>query len=152
MRATLVVAAFLLSLAPALAQTPKIEMLEVVSSGFSGPGEKIVPGRVRRLVSRTPAVVAVPGTAFGITVRPVGEPKGAEVTLRWVWKAPRPGVKDKETGKLTRQVSQDAVATIGSLSERSWPFKEADNIVRGNWRVEVWNGSRRLAVRRFAIK
>src|SRR5689334_3841887 len=100
------------SSAPALAQTPRIQMVEVVSAGFSGPGEKVAPGKLRRLFSRTPAVTAKPGTAFAMTIRPVGELAGAEITLRWVWKAPRPGVRDK-SGKLVRQISEEATAKIG---------------------------------------
>jgi hypothetical protein len=148
----LAAAVVLLSLSHAVAETERLQMLEVVSSGFTGPGKKIELGRIRRAVSRTPGVTAEPGTAFVITVRPVGEPKGSEVTLRWLWKAPRPGVRDKDSGKLVRQVSEETTAVIGSETERRWEFKEAGDIVRGNWRVEVWNGKRRLAVRRFAIK
>jgi len=142
-----------LTLSPALvfAQTPRIQMVEVVSSGFSGPGEKVVLGKIRRTFSRTPGMKATPGTAFGITVRPVGEPAGAEIALRWVWKAPRPGVRNK-SGKLVRQISEETVAKIGDETQRTYEFKDASDIVRGNWRVEVWNGRRRLAVRRFAIR
>src|SRR6476620_11393526 len=86
------------SAAAAFAQAPRVEYLDVVSSGFSGPGEAVQPGRIRRLFSRTPAVNAQKGTAFGMTVRPVGEPKGAAITLTWVWRAPRPGVMNIQTG------------------------------------------------------
>jgi hypothetical protein len=153
MRAPIAATFLLLPLAaPAAAQSSRLEMLQVVSSGFSGPGETVQFGRIRRALSRTPAVIARPGTTFAMTVKPVGEPTGAEVTLHWVWKAPRPGAKDKASGKLVRQVTQDAAATIGTEVERDYVFKTEDDIVRGNWRVEVWNGVRRLAVRRFAIK
>ena len=147
---------FLLPLSHASAQppaaAPRIEALEVVSSGFTGPGEKIEPGKLRRFFFRTPAVNAQAGTGFGMTVRPVGEPKGAEVMLRWVWKAPRPGIMDMTTGKLKRQVSEEAPAKIGEETKRAYEFKEANDIVLGDWKVEVWNGRRRLAVRRFAIR
>ena len=149
------IAALLLSLASAAhaqAPTPRLETLEVVSSGFSGAGEKVEPGKIRRFFSRTPAVNAQKGTAFGMTVRPVGEPKGAEVTLRWVWRAPRPGVMDMKTGKYSRRITEEAPAKIGEETQRTYEFKEANDIVLGNWRVEVWNGMRRLAVRRFAVK
>ena len=56
------------------------------------------------------------GTSFGMTVRPVGQPDGAEVSLRWVWKAPRPIGKDARTGKMVREVSDEAPARIGSES------------------------------------
>jgi hypothetical protein len=134
------------------ARVPRVQTLKVVSSGFTGPGEKIEPGKIRRLFSRTPAVDARAGTGFGMTVRPVGEPKGADVVLRWVWKAPRPGIRDMNTGKLNRQVSEEVPAKIGEESRRTYVFKEANDIVLGNWRVEVWSGRRRLVTRRFAVR
>ena len=133
------------------AQAPRVEYLEVVSSGFTGPGDKIEPGRIRRLFSRTPAVNAQAGTGFAMTVRLIGEPKGAALTLRWVWRAPRPGIMDMKTGKRIRQVSEDVPAKIGEEMRHTYEFKEANDLVLGNWRVEVWNGRRKLAVRRFAV-
>ena len=91
-------------------------MLDVVSSGFSGPGEPVKRGKIRQRFSRTPAMTAQVGTSFGMTVRPVGQPEGAEVALRWVWKAPRPIGKDAKTGKLVREISEEAPARIGSES------------------------------------
>ena len=146
-------AALVLALAwPASAQMTRIDHLEVVSAGFTGAGEKIERGRIRRMFSRTPAVNAQKGTAFTVVVRPVGTPKAAEVKLRWVWRAPRPGVMDMKTGKLNRRVIEETTAKIGDETQRSYEFKEANDIVLGNWRVEVWSGARRLAVRRFAVQ
>ena len=96
---------------PALPQTKPeahIDVLDVVSSGFSGPGEPVKRGKIRQRFSRTPAMTAQVGTSFGMTVRPVGQPDGAEVTLRWVWKAPRPIGKDARTGKMVREISEEA--------------------------------------------
>jgi hypothetical protein len=92
------------------------------------------------------------GTSFGMTVRPVGQPEGAEVALRWFWKAPRPIGKDARTGKVVREVSEEAPARIGEEAQKSFEFRTEEQLVKGNWRVEVWNGRRRLAVRRFAIR
>jgi hypothetical protein len=92
------------------------------------------------------------GTKFDMTVRPVGQPEGAEVMLRWVWRAPRPIGKDDKTGKATREISEEAPARIGSEAQKSFEFRSEEQLVKGNWRAEVWNGRRRLAVRRFAIR
>lgn len=148
-------AALLMPMTAALPQgkpAAHIEVLEVVSSGFSGPGEAVKRGKLRQRVSRTPMVIGQVGTAFGMTVRPVGQPEGAEVALRWVWKAPRPIGKDTKTGKVVRQISEEAPAKIGSEARKSLEFRSAEQLVKGNWRAEVWNGRRRLAVRRFAIR
>ena len=58
------------------------------------------------------------GTSFGMTVRPVGQPDGAEVTLRWVWKAPRPIGKDARTGKMVREFPRGS-ARIGAEAQKS---------------------------------
>ena len=148
-------AALLMLVTPALSQAKPdahIDVLEVVSSGFSGPGEPVKRGKIRQRFSRTPAMTAQVGSSFGMTVRPVGQPDGAEVALRWVWKAPRPIGKDARTGKLIREVSEEAPAKIGSETQKSFEFRSEEQVVKGNWRVEVWNGRRRLAVRRFAIR
>ena len=59
---------------------------------------------------------------------------------------------DMKTGKLNRRVIEETTAKIGDETQRSYEFKEANDIVLGNWRVEVWSGARRLAVRRFAVQ
>ena len=147
--------ALLMLVTPALPQsnpTAHIEVLDVVSSGFSGPGEAVKRGKIRQRFSRTPAVTGQVGTKFNMTVRPVGQPDGAEVVLRWVWRAPRPVGKDEKTGKATREISEEAPAKIGSEAQKSFEFRSEEQLVKGNWRAEVWNGRRRLAVRRFAIR
>jgi hypothetical protein len=148
-------AALLMLVTPALPQArpaPHIEVLEVVSSGFSGPGEAVKRGKLRQQFSRTPAVIGQVGTRFDMTVRPVGQPDGAEVMLRWVWRAPRPIGRDDKTGKAAREIVEQGTAKIGSQTQKSFEFRSPEQLVKGNWRVEVWNGSRRLALRRFAIR
>jgi hypothetical protein len=147
--------ALLMVATPALPQSkpaPHIEVLDVVSSGFSGPGEAVKRGKIRQRFSRTPAVTGQVGTKFSMTVRPVGQPDGAEVMLRWVWRAPRAIAKNEKTGKATREISEEAPAKIGSEVQKSLEFRSEEQLVKGNWRAEVWNGRRRLAVRRFAIR
>jgi hypothetical protein len=148
-------AALLMLVTPALPQsTPAahIDVLDVMSSGFSGPGEAVKRSRIRERFSRTPAVTGQVGTKFDMTVRPVGQPEGAEVTLRWVWRAPRPIGKDGKTGKAAREIVEEGTAKIGSETRKSFEFRSEEQLVKGNWRAEVWNGRRRLAVRRFAIR
>jgi len=147
--------ALLLGATPAMSQskpTAYIEALEVVSSGFSGPGEAVKRSKLRERFSRTPAVVGHVGTRFDMTVRPLGQPEGAEVALRWIFRAPRPLGTDGKTGKAARQIVEEAPAKIGSEAQKSFEFRSEEQLVKGNWRVEVWNGRRRLAVRRFAIQ
>jgi hypothetical protein len=131
---------------------PHIDYADVVASGYSGAGQPVAPGPIRRNVTLTPVRAVAVGTKFDMKVRAVGQPDGAEVMLRFVWKAPRPGIKDPKSGKLIRETAEDVPAKIGAEVERTFEFKEQAQIVRGTWRAEVWNGRRRLAMRRFAVQ
>jgi len=157
LRATMLCAAALAFASPALSQpkpVPHIEYVEIVSSGFSGPSEPVKRGKLRpRLFSRTLLVTDVKaGAKFTMAVRPVGQPEGAEVALRWVWLAPRPGIKDSKTGKLTREIAEESTVKLGEEIQKTFEFRTEEQIIKGTWRAEVWNGNRKLATRRFGIR
>jgi hypothetical protein len=131
---------------------PHIAYADVVASGYSGPGEVVKQGPIRRFITHTPVRAVEVGTKFGVTVRTVGQPDGADIKLHFVWRVPGPGVKDAKTGRNTRVVAEEEVSTkIGADVERTFEFRDKAQIVRGSWRAEVWNGRRRIAMRRFAV-
>jgi hypothetical protein len=144
---------------PARAQSqakpaPHIEYVEVVSAGFGGPGEAVKRGKFRekfftRTMLRTGVTV---GTTFTVAVRPVGQPEGAEVAMRFVWRTPRPGIKDAKTGKVSREITEDVTAKLGQEISKTLEFRTEEQIIKGTWRAEVWNGHRKIATRRFAIR
>jgi hypothetical protein len=157
LRAALVCAAVLAFASPALSQSkpvPHVEYVEIVSASFAGPGERVKRGKFReRFFTRTMLMTGVQvGTKFTMAVRPVGQPEGAEVALRFVWWTPRPGIKDGKTGKLTRELAEDTTAKLGEETQKSFEFRTEEQIIKGNWRAEVWSGRRKLATRRFAIR
>src|SRR4051812_49140641 len=132
----------------------RVEYVEIVSSGFGGPGEAVKRGKFRekffnRTMLRTGVTV---GTTFTMTVRPVGQPEGAEVALRFVWRAPRPIGKDSKTGKAIREITEDVTTKLGQEISKTFEFRTEEQIGKGTWRAEVWNGRRKIATRRFAIR
>ena len=133
---------------------PHIEYVEIVSASFGGPGERVKRGKFReRFFTRTMLRTGVQvGTTFTMVVRPVGQPEGAEVALRFVWRTPRPGIKDAKTGKVTREIAEETTAKLGEETQKIFEFRTAEQIVMGTWRAEVWNARRKLATRRFAIR
>jgi hypothetical protein len=133
-------------------QTAHIDFAEVVSFGYSGAGTQLPQGPIRRNITHTPVRAVAVGTTFSMKVRILGKPDGADVALRFVFRAPRPGMKDAKTGALIREDAEDMKAKIGGEVERTFEFKEQAQIVRGTWRAEVWNGQRRIAMRRFAVQ
>ena len=150
-------AAVLMLTIPALAQpkpVPHIDYIEVVSASFAGPGERVKRGKFRekfftRTMLRTGAQV---GTKFTMVVKPMGQPEGAEVALRFVWQTPRPGIKDAKTGKFSREISEDAPAKLGQEIQKTFEFRSEEQLVKGTWRAEVWNGKRKIVTRRFALR
>jgi hypothetical protein len=157
LRAAMLCAVALAFASPATSQpkpVPHIDFLEIVSSGFSGPSEPVKRGKLRqRFFSRTLLMTDVKvGAKFTMAVRPVGQPDGADVAIRWVWRTPRPGIKDEKTGKLTREIGEDATAKLGEETQKTFEFRSEERIIKGTWRAEVWNGRRKLATRRFAIR
>ncbi len=139
--------------AQAPATAPHIDYAEVVSAGFGGAGEAATQGPIRRYVTHTPVWTAKVGTTFSMKVRTVGHPDGADVTLRFVWRAPRLASTSSKIGRRFARMNEVEVPTkIGAEVERSFEFKDQAQIVSGTWRAEVWNGRRRLAMRRFGVK
>jgi hypothetical protein len=156
-RAALACAAMLALAGPARSQ-PKpvlhVEYVEIVSASFAGPGERVKRGKFReRFFTRTMLRTGVQvGTKFTMAVRLVGQPEGAEVALHFVWRTPRPGIKDDKTGKLTREIAEDTTVKLGEEVEKTFEFRSEEQLIKGTWRAEVWNGNRKLATRRFAIR
>ena len=136
----------------AWAQAPHIDYAEVLSSGYSGAGEERSQGPIRRHITHTPVRAATIGTKFTMKIRTAGQPDGADIALRFIWRAPRPITKDEKTGKAGREIAEDVPSKIGAEVERTFEFKDRAQIVRGTWRAEVWNGRRRIAMRRFAVQ
>ena len=128
-RAAMICAAVVALAGPARAQSqaqgkekpaPHIDYVEIVSSSFSG-GEAVKRGKFRekffnRTLLRTDVKV---GTTFTMAVRPVGQPEGAEVAMRFVWRTPRPGIKDAKTGKFSREITEDATSQAAQEALRT---------------------------------
>jgi len=162
-RAVLVCAAVLAWAGPARAQSaspsqakpvPHIEYVEIVSAAFAGPGEKVKRGKFReKFFNRTMLITGVKvGTTFTMVVRPVGQPEGADVAMRFVWRTPRPGIKDVKTGKFSREITEDVTAKLGEEISKTFEFRSEEQIIKGTWRAEVWNERRKIATKRFSIR
>jgi hypothetical protein len=164
-RAAFICAAVLAVVSPARAQSkaespaqekpvPHIEYVDIISAKFGGPGEKVKRGKFReKFFTRTMLITGVKvGTTFTMVVRPVGQPEGAEVAMRFVWRTPRPGIKDAKTGKFSRAITEDVTAKLGEEISKTFEFRSEEQIIKGAWRAEVWNERRKIATRRFAIR
>lgn len=90
---------------------------------------------------------------FGVQAKILGSPSGARVPLRIVWRYPAPGLRNPTTG--VTKTSDDFVEThfIGQTDAMfSWVLGDAWTRVPGNWTLEFWSGSRRLASQSFTLE
>ena len=147
------------------AQEPRVDRLEVVQSGFmtarktgrtvESPGTATgytVIAADPEFLADAPADTARVGTLFGARFRVVGQPSGANVTLRTVWKIPAPGITNPKTGNTYRENVSEVVVKIGEVRTRAYGFEEAWEIARGTWTFELWQGDRKLLEQSFTIQ
>ena len=170
MRSRYLFAAFavLLALAgPARGEDARINRLELVESGFYDAGTVTVLGSILspgtaagqtlelgdlRLIAEPPATGARVGLGFGVRFRSLGEPIGARVMLRSVWKIPAPGIHNPGNGNALRESVADFAVVVGDLHMRGYQFDAPWEVVPGTWTLEIWQGDRKLLAKSFAIQ
>jgi len=162
--AALIAALLWLSAPHAEAQAPRVERLEIIETGFLSLEEadrNAAPNAVGGIVIRpknmgflpeTPAVTARVGTSFGVRFVMVGEPYGADVKLRSVWKIPSPGITDPRSGKHYRESVSELTTQIGMAYLDAYGFNEPWEIVKGTWTQQIWQGGRKLLERQYTIR
>jgi len=103
------------------------------------------------LMAETPAESARVGIGFGIRFRSAGEPRGAQATLRSVWKIPDPGIRNPASGTTFRESVADFTTAVGAVHWRGYGFDQPWEVVPGVWTIEIWQGERKLLERSFTI-
>ncbi|HYC63102.1 MAG TPA: hypothetical protein VEC14_00105, partial [Reyranellaceae bacterium] len=99
-----------------------------------------------------PDVVAKLGAELALTIRPSGRPIGAQATLREVWRLPSPGARDPADGAVKLEFASRFDVRLGDTLRRQFVFDQPWKIVRGEWLVEYWDGTRKLLNRKFILK
>ena len=165
-RFSILIAALLLpAMLPVQAQSPRVERLDVIGAGFfvfdpagtrndapEAVGGIVIRPTNMRFLRETPAVTAQKDTSFGIRFFVVGEPRGADVTFRSVWKIPSPGITDPNSGKNYRESATEFTTQIGTAYLDGYGFNEPWEIVKGTWTQQIWFGDRKLLERRYTIR
>ena len=152
--------------APARAADARVDRIDLVAAGFyDAAAAKVATtiaaptaagGKTNQLadvalMSETPADTARIGIGFGVRFRTAGAPRGAEATLRSVWKIPDPGIHNPENGTTFRESVTAFTAAIGSVHWRGYGFDQPWEIVPGTWTLEIWQGDRKLLEQSFKI-
>jgi hypothetical protein len=144
-RAALGLASAAVAAGPARAQSAKVERIDVLESGqYTGI-------TLPKFVDTSLRVPGKVGTRFGLRIRVVGRPADAHVTLREIWRLPRPGARDPSTGRNYLEVTTDFQARMSEAFVRGYSFDQAWQIVPGEWLIEIWDGVRKMHSHRFTV-
>lgn len=147
---------------PALAAD--VWSLQIVESGLyraqtTGhiPSPQAVNGQTNTIVdiefySPTSKVPARQGIRFGTRFQVVGSPTNRSILLRSVWRIPKPGIQNPDSGIVYRQSIAEFTTTIGAVSMRGFSFTYAWQIRCGDWIQEVWFGERKLLSQTFTVE
>jgi hypothetical protein len=152
--------------APARADEARIDRVDLIAAGFyDAAAAKVVAtvaattaagGKTNQLadvalLGGPPADTAHAGIGFGVRFRSAGEPRGAQATLRSVWKIPEPGIHNPTNGTSYRESVAEFTTAVGGVHWRGYGFDQPWEIVPGVWTIEIWQGDRKLLEHSFTI-
>ncbi|MEJ0023794.1 MAG: DUF3859 domain-containing protein [Alphaproteobacteria bacterium] len=109
--------------------------------------EEVIDGDSRWL-QQTDTIPARIGVKFGIRFKLEGAP-GA-VTLRRVTIVPEPGLRPRP-GKPIKRVERDITLSTGDSIDAGWSFDHAYELLTGIWTIQIWQGDRKLAEKKFKV-
>jgi hypothetical protein len=145
------------------AQQPRIDGADLIEFGLyeskrtgdkpdagtpSGSTHIVAEVAFYEATNRVPARL---GTRFGIRYRIVGEPAGAQVPIRVVWRLPAPGLRNPTSGNVYRESVSDFAVPIGQAWMRGYGFDSNWELVPGDWTLELWSGARKLLTKTFTV-
>src|SRR5215472_7519971 len=156
-------AAFLASIASALAQTPTIERADITQYGVylgrvtetrksSGTPTGTIDGVVWQFISETTVVPASRGVRFGFEYRLVGTPPGASLPIHSVTLFPAEGLRNARTGRAYDHSEYVYEAKIGEPILMGYSLDETWEVVPGLWVLQIWNGEQKLAEMKFTLE
>jgi hypothetical protein len=159
MRRLLVALMLLAAAAPAGAQ--KIDRIEIVEYGiFTADklkSERDANGQLHSIIGNvhleetTTTVPAEPGVKFGVRFRVIGEPDAQPVTIKKVMIFPSTGLRAPTAPEPLMRSEDTATTTIGETSYTGFEFDDPWELVPGIWTMQLWQGDRMLAERRFTV-
>ncbi|HEY4371633.1 MAG TPA: DUF3859 domain-containing protein [Burkholderiales bacterium] len=113
----------------------------------NGEGERDPTGRPEK----TDQVPARKGAEFGVAFTLRGVPDGTKVKLRQVARYPAPG-RHPPGGKLQKTDEADTECEAGQTCFTSYAVEGADEIIPGQWTLELYYRGRKLMEQRFIMR
>ena len=152
----------LLSAGAALAQTPRVDRIEITEFGIyelkqietkDAPG--VASGILKisngRLIEQTATIPMRLGLSFGYSFRIVGSPARAMVTVRDVNIVPEPGLRNPKTDKVVYREEVEVEKPIGSVHRSDYTLCCDWTLVPGKWVFQLWIGDRKYAEQIFTL-
>jgi Domain of unknown function (DUF3859) len=104
-----------------------------------------------KLAAATRTVPMQTGVQFGFRYVVNGAPAGAKVSLRVVTIYPPPGLL--KSGSSTPIMRDEAswTKTIGKSTYNGYTLENPEELLPGNWVIEVWFGNQKLGSQSFTI-
>ena len=148
---------------PALAQSIKVERIEVarpgtyeIEVGKPIPDAGVATGtRVEAAAYKSVKVgteiEARTGTIIGAELTIVGTPRRVKVPLRVVWRYPAAGLTNPESKVTKTSDEYNDTQLIGEKFPIFWGLTQDWHVVPGTWTLEVFQGDRKLVTQQFQI-
>ena len=153
----------LLTAVPALAQSLKIERIEVARPGtyeievgkpIPDPGVATgnrVEARAYKSLKVGGRIEAKLGTVIGAELTIVGAPRRGKVPLKVVWRYPAPGLTNPESKANKSSDEYTDTQLIGEKFPIFWGLTQDWHLVPGTWTLEIFHGERRLVSQPFEL-
>lgn len=135
--------------ARAQAAAPAGVSIEILWSGVVGDPDTSRERPDPKAVDRVPARV---GVEFGFMYILHGVPDGTQVKVRQVARYPQPGRRNPQSRVMQKTEEADAECTAGEPCATSYTIEAGDEIIPGEWRLEVQYRGRKIGERRFLMR
>lgn len=151
------------AIVPAAAQSSRVDRVELIAMGtYKRIGElktikskDISTGQRTEanyeLIEETNTITARTDVTLGATLKFAGKSKGELAKVKVVWHYPEPGITNPDTGKTKLTDEYETTQRIGDESQYCWNLSSTYTHVPGIWRLEIWQGDRRLTNQSFNL-
>jgi Domain of unknown function (DUF3859) len=99
----------------------------------------------------TTTIPAQLGVRFGFEYKVVGAPAGEIVSLKKVTIVPPAGLRSPVVAQPVKRQEDMVTSKIGDPSYTGYRFDDPWELVPGPWRIELWDGDRKLAEQTFTV-
>ena len=104
-----------------------------------------------RRETATTNVPAQIGVRFGFEYKVVGKPAGKIVSLKKVTVFPPEGLRSPTVAQPLQHSDITVTPKIGEKTYVGYRFDDPWELVPGPWRIELWDGDRKVAERIFTV-